>query len=735
MTDIVETAKKRFDEAMEFWGASRELSKQAIDFSYGDTFNGNQYLDMYGISYTQERRESEGLLTINITDPACKKIVNTVRMNRPQAKIMPGDNEASLEAAEIVEKWSRAIKSKSNADDATDTAVEFQVRGGEGYFEVCLDYESEDSFQKIPQFKPIRDPFCVLLDPQAIKSVDGTTARWGFKLEEIRKDRIEMEYGKDPSDWENDGKWVKTDTCIIAKYYYCDTTKSTLYQYTDDTTGFDKDANEVALDDKGKPIKRTVYRDQWTYCVLLGGEPEPVHKEEWYGGFVPYCPVWGQLFVDRGGVPYLKGEAHNLIDQNRVINYMASKGVESIAKQETTPWKAAIESIPQVSAEKDTWRMLASGNSPYALLYRAYDDAGKPLPQPEKERPAITPSAEFTAMQTFLEFAHNATGQFSAPGEVSPTASGKAMNARQQQADVATFHYPDNLGRALRYAEQILINLFPHVTNDGDVIRLLNIDGTEEKAEIRSDIEQPYQEPINKQNALGVKHMVNPDMLGKLDVVISIGPSYQTQRQEASDKVAELVQKNPAIWQTHPDLVIDTLELPNKQAWIDRFKKTMPPELIGEEEGDPAQQLAQMQMEMEQMQAALQGAEEHVKGLEAQNQELQMQAAQSEAKAITTQIQSKRFELSTLEKQSLEPMPKKAGLDHEGDEIVNENETIDHDYMNPQLDEVIFKLEEQTAMLAQGQEAIAANLAKPKRKTIQITSPSGKVYTGESIEE
>jgi hypothetical protein len=728
----VELAKKRFRTAQDFWSQSRDLSKQDILFSYGDTYNGNQYLGREG---DHADREKKGLLTINIVEPACKKIVNSIRMNRPQAKVSPGDAEGSEEAAQIVEKWSRAVKSKSNADDATDCAVEMQVRGGEGYFEISIDYVDENSFTKEVIISPVRDPFCIYLDPQAVKSVDGTTAEWGFKVESVPKHEVKMRYGKDPSNWEKETDWVMEDTVMIARYVYCETEKATLYQYIDGSTGTDKDYLPVATDAEGNPMKRATYIKKWYDCILLGGEDKPVHEEEWLGGLVSFCPVWGQLYCE-DGIYYLKGEVRNQIDQNRVINYVASKGVEAIAKQQGAGYTAAIESIPDVDPQKDTWKMEAEGRNPLVRLYRAYDIEGRALPQPRKEMPAQTPAAEFTAMQTFLEFAHNASGQFSAPGEIAPGASGKAVNARQQQADLSTFHYPDNLSRALRYCEQQLINIFRKMHQPGQVIRLLGIDGKEEKAQVKPELPMPYAEAANKDNEMGVKHIINPELLGSLDVVISIGPSYQTQRQEKADVVAEMVQKNPNLWQTHPDLIVQTLDLPDNQAWIERFKKTMPPELMGDEEGGEAMppqammQMQQLQQQAQEMQAALQGAEQHVQELSQQNQELQMKAAQSEAKAITTQLQSKRAELSQVEQQMAamqqpQPMEEEMEMPDDEDEI-----DIDHE-------EVLYRIEETEAKIDGLKETVnrlMVEVNKPKRSKIEVHKQPDGSYTGTKIE-
>jgi len=367
---------------------------------------------------------------------------------------------------------------------------------------------------------------------------------------------------------------------------------------------------------------------------------------------------------------------------------------------------------------------------------------GEPIPMPQKEVQAAMSSDKFQAMQTFLEFAHNASGQFSAPGEIAPGASGKAVNARQQQADLATFHYPDNLSRGLRFAEEQMVKIFKKIMQPGQIIRLLGVDGKEERAVINPSLGGAYSEaqPGNDQ---GVEHIVNPEMLGNLDIVITIGPSYQTQRQEKAELISEMANKNPNLWQTHPDLIVESLDLPDKQAWLDRFKKTMPPEILGEDDGsDHEIMLQQAQVQAQEMEAALQGAQAEMQQLQEQNQQLQQEAAQAKAQAITQQIQAKSFELSTKEKQLAELSQKSQGLDTEGNPIVNEEETTDDD---PKLDALLWQFEESNikqaeqteqliGMVTAGQQQIAETLAKPKVAKIVITKQPDGSYVGEKIE-
>ena len=49
-------------------------------------------------------------------------------------------------------------------------------------------------------------------------------------------------------------------------------------------------------------------------------------------------------------------------------------------------------------------------------------------------------------------------------GARSNETSGRAIMARQREGDVSTFHYIDNLSRAIRYCGRVLIDLIPTVT-------------------------------------------------------------------------------------------------------------------------------------------------------------------------------------------------------------------------------------------------------------------------------
>ena len=131
---IVETAKARYRRAVDAYGALRVKAVQDTKFVLGDSENQWQWPeDVY-----QNRANVAGkpCLTINITAQHCNQIINSIRQNRPSAKVSPVDGDGDKKTALILGGMLRAIQSYSNADTAHDTAAEHSVYGGEGFWRV-----------------------------------------------------------------------------------------------------------------------------------------------------------------------------------------------------------------------------------------------------------------------------------------------------------------------------------------------------------------------------------------------------------------------------------------------------------------------------------------------------------------------------------------------------------------------------------------------------------------------
>ena len=84
--------------------------------------------------------ESRPCLTINKVDAYVRQICNQIRQQRPRIKVQGMNNEADAKLADILSGVCRHIEYQSSADVAYDTASEYAVKMGWGYFRVIHDY-------------------------------------------------------------------------------------------------------------------------------------------------------------------------------------------------------------------------------------------------------------------------------------------------------------------------------------------------------------------------------------------------------------------------------------------------------------------------------------------------------------------------------------------------------------------------------------------------------------------
>ena len=59
--------------------------------------------------------------------------------------------------------------------------------------------------------------------------------------------------------------------------------------------------------------------------------------------------------------------------------------------------------------------------------------------------------------------------------------------ARQREGDVSTFHFIDNMARAIRHTGRIIIDLIPKVYNTARIVRVIGEDGTQEARKVNQE--------------------------------------------------------------------------------------------------------------------------------------------------------------------------------------------------------------------------------------------------------
>ena len=632
---IVEEAKKRFKRAQEYYDRSRILAVEDTKFALGDSDNGWQWPDDIRNARKLDKRVC---LTVNLTAQHCNQVINNIRQNRPSVKVSPVDSGADKKTAELLGGLIRNIQVSSAADDAHDVAAEHSIYGGEGYWRIITEYETPDSFNQCLRIKPINNPNMVYIDPDC-KEMDKSDAEYGFVFEDITKEQFKREYpGIDPESWNIEGRkagWFDDEEVRIADYYYLTYSDEVACLLSDGTTALKSRLPQGAVVVKERKTKVK----KWTWCKLVGGHETPVDTVEWLGDYLPIIACVGKE-VNVNGEVVRKGLVRDLKDPARMVNFSYSETVQSLALQNKVPYMAATEAI---EGYEQIWKAANLENRAY-LPYNAYDDEGKPIPRPERQPPAILPAAQVDLLHLSTEQMRAASGQQNANfGIRSEAASGVGIQRLKVQGETATFHFPDNLARALRYEAKVLIDLIQKYYDTPRVVRILGLDGHESEAHL-DPTAQAYAE-AQGQTEEEVRKIFNPTV-GRYDVTVDTGPAYQTQRQEAFAALSDIAARNPALMQVAGDLIMRAADFPMANELADRLEKTLPPGLQ-DKKGQP-QIPPEVQQQLQQADQMAQMAAQHIDEL---TQQLEQAKQGTEAEMMKEQAKNQR-EMAALQSKS-----------------------------------------------------------------------------------
>jgi hypothetical protein len=245
-----------------------------------------------------------------------------------------------------------------------------------------------------------------------------------------------------------------------------------------------------------------------------------------------------------------------------------------------------------------------------------------------------------------------ATGQYDASlGMRSNERTGRAILARERQGDTGTYHFVDNLARAIRYGTRQLVDLIPKIYDTQRIARIIGIDGETATVKINPMQAEPVRRLMDE-TGIVIEKIYNPSV-GKYDVAVTTGPSYATKRQEAMDAMGQILQANPNLWQVAGDLFVKNMDWPGAQEIAKRLQKVIDPKLLADEE-DPALQAANQQMqvmaqEMQMMQEMLQRVQQSMEAREVQIKEFEAevkayQAETDRIKAVETGLSEEQVQ-------------------------------------------------------------------------------------------
>lgn len=640
--DLLATMRHRMTMAVSAYADSREDELDDLRFMAGSPDNQWQWpqdvLSTRG-SVQGQTINARPCLTINKLPQHVKQVTNDQRQNRPSGKVIPANDEADAEVAEIFDGIVRHIEYMSDADVAYDTACENQVTYGEGYIRILTEYCDEDSFDQDLRIGRIRNSFSVYMDP-LIQDPCGADAEWCFITEDITKDEYERLYpdAAPVTSIQQQGvgdqalsQWISENTIRVAEYFYYEHERATLNLYPGNVTAFKGSMEDKQMQAMGMKPTRSREVDRRKVKWIKTNGYEVLQERDWAGKWIPVVRVIGNEFEVDGRI-FVSGIVRNAKDAQRMYNYWVSQEAEMLALAPKAPF---IGYGGQFEGYEHQWKTANTTNWPYLEVNPdVTDGAGAVLPLPQRAPPPLPQTGLIQAKMGASDDIKSTTGQYdSSLGQTSNERSGRAILAREKQADVGTYHYVDNLARAVRYVTRQLVDMIPKIYDTQRIARIIGVDGETGMAKINPEQPEAVRK-IEDENGVVIDKIYNPS-IGKYDVVVTTGPSYMTKRQEAMDAMSQILQGNPNLWAVAGDLFVKNMDWPGAEEMAERLRKTIDPAVLKDEDEDPAlqaanQQIQAMGQEMEQMYQMLQNVNQSMEA-----QKLRIEEYNAETKRIS----------------------------------------------------------------------------------------------------
>ncbi|MBS0332444.1 MAG: hypothetical protein JSS35_06725, partial [Proteobacteria bacterium] len=261
--DILKDAREAFELAAE---AEAENRREALD-DLRFARLGEQWP-----LHVRRERELDGrpCLTINRMPAFIRQVVNQARQNKPAILVHPVSGGADQQTADIFNGLIRHIEQSSDAEVAYDTALDFAVTCGLGYFRINTRWSDKDSFDQDLAIERVANPFSIYGDPEGT-AADSSDWNSAFVIDTLPKATFEARWkGADAVDWAADaytslagGPWLDGERVMVAEHWRRESVSRQI----------------VALSD-GQVVEISVYEKQKAMFDALGvsvaGRPRSV---------------------------------------------------------------------------------------------------------------------------------------------------------------------------------------------------------------------------------------------------------------------------------------------------------------------------------------------------------------------------------------------------------------------------------------------------------------------------
>jgi Phage P22-like portal protein len=622
--ELLVRARRRYKQAVEAETLNRVQSSIDLEFISGSQWNEK-------IRVARESGPSpRPCLVFNKVLPPVTQLGNQARQNKPAVQVNPVDSAGDIDTARVLGGMIRHIEYDSDADNAYDTALFYAAAMGFGYWRYGCEYTAPDSFDQDLKVITVNDPFSIYLDCFAVKP-DRSDMKWAFVVDRMPDDVFTERFGKDAADlsadFDQEGLqeegWFDDGGKRVAEYWEIEGVPRTLRLRKDpDGTVHPVYLEDLKVEEPGEPGKRPTRRKltseeidamDWVREDPDDEESAPKEREveipvvmtyiingakvlekptDWPGTTIPIVIVTGLEMTVRGQKKVFS-MTRFARDPQQLYNWYKTMEAETASLAPKPKWVGA---VGQFKTKIRDWKRANIDNAAF-LEYDpiAVGDKQVEAPQWRVFDPPV--QALTIGAAAAADDIKSATGYFDPSlGQVKGDQSGIAIKSLQKQGDISNFHFLDNLARGMKRGGRILIEQIPYRYDTAREVRIIGEDKKQEVIKVNA--------PGVDKKGKAYHHKLD---LGKYDLCVMQGPSYETARIEGFEQLTDLAEKNPQVMQYGGDIILENSDIIGADRIARRLHKMLPPALQSDDEdGDTPPTPEQVAALKQQLQAVTQ---------------------------------------------------------------------------------------------------------------------------------
>ncbi len=575
---LVDRIKLRYNDGVGSFEENRRLHSEDLNFVYNAESMGQWD------PVVLQARQGKPCYTFNRVIGPVNMVVADMRQTKPAGKVRPASDGASEATADVFGGLMRSIEQASRAEQVYKTQFKFAVAGGFGAWRLVPEYMSDRSFDQVLRIKGIPNPQTVVWDPECEDPCAGD-AMWGMVGERISIDKYKTLFPNAGTaissfNWSRDSYgWFTDKEVRVVEYYERVPFEKEIALMSDGTTqDYDEETKKVeahwaALEAKGNQaaaqavrVKKTRKTLQWRVMwVKVDGSNvlEGPYYYDWKR--IPLVRIPGR-YINIEGRKKLQSLIRHSKDAQRSYNSRTSDMIERSALIPKAPY---LVTETMIKGYENEWAQSSTASRPY-LPYNVDAKAQGAGGMPQRTPPLDLPAGALALAQLAQSDIQATTGFFDPAlgnAEDMNRVSGKALVQHTKRSDLGSYEFTDGYGDAIQLTWEMGIDMIPTIYDSERVERIIGHDGIEKLVTLNGTV-APNSDTDDGQTG----DVIHDLSVGSYDCTVTIGPSYQTARQETLATLIDAAEAIPTVASLCPDLLAKNIDSPDSDEMARRLR-------------------------------------------------------------------------------------------------------------------------------------------------------------------